>query len=110
MEFLNFLKVKNHGNTLLLALKPIKLTPGLIFKNKFKITRERYHHANSKQSIKMTIFSLAVRPQGGQGCQKNEKNPQNSNFWVFRCDHEVLRALEAKNRTKIGVFDEIWLF
>ena len=27
--------------------------------------------------------SLAVRPQGGQGCQKNEKNPQNPNFWVL---------------------------
>ena len=68
---------------LLLLLKAIKSTPGIILKKSWKITRGRCHHKISKQNIKMTIFSLAVHPPGGQGCQKNEKNPQNPNFWVL---------------------------
>ena len=68
---------------LLLLLKAIKSTPGIILKKSWKITRGRCHHKISKQNIKMTIFLLDIHPQGGSGCQKNEKSPQNLNLLVL---------------------------
>ena len=47
-------------------------------------TRGRFQSNIAEKLTKLMIFPLAVCPQGGQGCQKNEKNPQNSNFWVLR--------------------------
>ena len=41
---------------------------------------------------------------------KKRENPTEFEFLGFRCDHEVLKELEAKNGSKMGVFDEIWLF
>ena len=32
------------------------------------------------------------------------RDPKNSILKVFGCDHEVLRVLEAKNLSKIGIF------
>ena len=46
-------------------------------------TRGRFQSNMAEKLTKMVIFPLAVRPQGGHGCQKNEKNPQNLNFWVL---------------------------
>ena len=53
---------------------------------------------------------LAVLPQGGQGCQKKREKPTEFEFLSFRCDHEVLRALEAKNRSKRAKFHQKRLF
>ena len=44
-------------------------------------TRGRFQSNMAEKLTKLMIFPLAVRPQGGQGCQKNEKDLQNSNFW-----------------------------
>ena len=48
-----------------------------------KSTRGRFEPNMTEKQTKLLIFPLAVRPQGGHGCQNNEKNPQNSNFWVL---------------------------
>ena len=36
----------------------------------------------AEKLAKLLIFPLAVHTQGGHECQKNEKSPQNLNFWV----------------------------
>ena len=41
---------------------------------------------------------------------KRTRKPTEFEFLGFRCDHEVLKEPEAKNGSKKGVFDEIWLF
>ena len=46
-------------------------------------TRGRFQSNMAEKLTKLTIFPLAVCPQGGQGCKKREKNPQNSNFWLL---------------------------
>ena len=54
-----------------------------------KSTRGRFQANIAEKLTKSLIFPLDVRPQGGHGCQKNEKNPQNLNLLVIcRCDHE----------------------
>ena len=75
-----------------------------------KSTRGRFQANIAEKLTKSLIFPLDVRPQGGHGCQKNEKKPTKFEFVGFRCDHEVEKELEAKNGSKMGVFDKIWLF
>ena len=40
-----------------------------------KSTRGRFQANIAEKLTKLLIYSLDVRPQGGHGCQKNEKNP-----------------------------------
>ena len=74
-----------------------------------KSTRGRFEPNMTEKQTKMLIFPLAVHPQGGHGCQNNEKTT-GFKFLCSRCDHEVLKELEAKNSSKMGIFDQIWLF
>ena len=46
-------------------------------------TRGRFQSNMAEKLTKSLIYPLAVRPQGGHGCQKNEKNPQNLNLLVL---------------------------
>ena len=58
------------------------------------------------------IVDIATRclPPGWPWVSKKREKPTGSEFVGFRCDHEVEKELEAKNGSKMGVFDEIWLF
>ena len=40
-------------------------------------TRGHFQSNMEEELVKLLIFPLAVCPQGGHGCQKNKKNPQN---------------------------------
>ena len=44
-----------------------------------------------------------------KGVKKREKHTE-FEFLGFRCDHEVSKEPGAKSGSKMGVFDEIWLF
>ena len=46
-------------------------------------TRGRFQSNMAEKLTKSLIFPLDVHPQGGHGCQKNEKNPQNLNLLVL---------------------------
>ena len=63
-----------------------------------------------RKTDKIHDISTSCSPPGWRRVSKKRERPTEFEFLGFRCDHEVLRALEAKNRSKTGVFDEIWLF
>ena len=48
-----------------------------------KSTRGRFQANIAEKLTKSLIYPLDVRPQGGHGCQKNEKNPLNLNLLVL---------------------------
>ena len=48
-----------------------------------KSTRGRFQANIAEKLTKSLIYPLAVHPQGGHGCQKNEINPQNLNLLVL---------------------------
>ena len=72
-------------------------------------TRGRFQ-SNMAETDKIDDISTSCSPPGWQGVSKKRERPTEFEFLGFRCDHEVLKALEAKNGSKTGVFDEIWLF
>ena len=49
-------------------------------------------------------------PPGCPGGSTDREKPTESEFLGLRCDHEVLKLLEAKYLVKIGFFDDIVLF
>ena len=55
-------------------------------------TRGRFQSNIAEKLAKLLINQLAVRPQGSHGCQKNEKNSQNLNFWVLGATMQFKRS------------------
>ena len=55
-------------------------------------TRGRFQSNIAEKLAKLLINQLAVHPQGSHGCQKNEKNSQNSNFWVLGATMQFKRS------------------
>ncbi len=55
-------------------------------------TRGRFQSNMAEKLTKSLIFPLDVRPQGTHGCQKNEKNSQNLNFWVLGATMQFKRS------------------
>ena len=55
-------------------------------------TRGRFESNMAEKLAKLLIFPLAVRPHGGHGCQNNEKNSQNLNFWVLGATMQFKRS------------------
>ena len=53
------------------------------------------------------FHSTIDTPPGCPGGSTDRENPTEFEFLGLRCDHEVLKHLEAKNLVKIGIFDDI---
>ena len=71
-------------NIIISSLKPIKVTSNFILNYLKKSCRGCHHSEITKTNTKTMIFSLWMRPQGSQGCQKNRKN-QRINTLVCFC-------------------------
>ena len=61
---------------------------------------------NSKQTFRLHISSLLVRPQGAT----DQGETAEFNILGLECDHEALELLETKNLSKTSIFKEFWLF